>query len=121
MKNKSLQTLGIVLIAAIGLMGCNGLGKMLKNAGTVTYAVTPNPLEMHGDSVDVTISGKYPAKFFVKKVNLVVTPVLTYQGGEKTLKSVTLVGESALEKEQKSLTIMEEVFPIRIKLLFSLN
>lgn len=98
MKNKSLQILGIVLISAIGLMGCNGLGKMLKNAGKVTYSVTPNPLEMHGDSVAVTISGKYPAKFFVKKANVVVTPVLTYQGGEKALKTVTLVGESALEK-----------------------
>ena len=98
MKNRILQSLVIILIAVIGLAGCNGLGKMVKNAGQVTYKVSPNPLELVGDTITVSISGKFPPKFFVKKANLVVTPTLSYQGGEKTLKSVTYVGESAVEK-----------------------
>ena len=101
MKNKSLQSLGIVLIAAIGFVGCNSLGKMVKNAGLVTYEVTPKPMEVQGDSVMVHISGKYPPKFFVKQANLTVTPMITYQGGEKSLKPVVLVGESATEKGTK--------------------
>jgi Flp pilus assembly protein TadD len=91
MKTKNLHTLGIVFVAAVGLVSCNGLGKMVKKADTVTYTVTPQPLEMHGDTVAVTISGKYPPKYFGKKVVLTVTPKI----GEHALKALTLVGEKA--------------------------
>ena len=89
MKTKNLQYLGVVIVAAVGMVSCDGLGKMVKKADTVTYTVTPQPLEMHGDSVAVAISGKYPAKYFGKKVVLTVTPKL----GDHALKPVTLVGE----------------------------
>lgn len=91
MKNKNLHTLGIVFVAAVGLVSCNGLGKMVKKADTVTYTLTPQPLEMHGDTVAVNISGKYPPKYFGKKVVLTITPKL----GEHALESLTLVGEKA--------------------------
>lgn len=91
MKNQSLQTLGLAFAAVVGFSACNGLGKMVKKADTVTYTVTPQPLEMHGDSVAVAISGKYPAKYFAKKATLTITPKL----GTAPLKPVTLVGESA--------------------------
>jgi tetratricopeptide (TPR) repeat protein len=73
--------------------GCNGLGKMSKNASTVKYEVTPNPLEMHGDSVAVTVKGTYPAKYFAKKVSLTLTPSLKSASGEKSFKPITIVGE----------------------------
>ncbi len=91
MKTKNLHNLGIVFVAAVGFVSCDGLGKMVKKADTVTYTVTPQPLEMHGDTVAVAISGKYPAKYFGKKVVLTITPKL----GEHALKPVTLVGEKA--------------------------
>jgi tetratricopeptide (TPR) repeat protein len=91
MKTKNLHNLGIVFVAAVGFVSCNGLGKMVKKADTVTYTVTPQPLEMHGDTVAVAISVKYPAKYFGKKVVLTVTPKL----GEHALKPATLVGEKA--------------------------
>lgn len=97
MKTKTLQTLGLAFIAVVGFTACNGLGKMVKKAGTVTYTVTPSPLEEHGDTIVVTISGKYPAKYFGKKVNLTVAPMLKYNGGEKALKTVTLCGEKVKE------------------------
>lgn len=96
MKNQSLQSLAVVLIASVGFVGCDGLGKMVKNANLVSYEVTPKPLEMHADSVAVTVSGKYPAKFFAKKAVVTVTPTVKYEGGEKTLKPITLVGEKAV-------------------------
>lgn len=68
---------------------------MVKKVGTVSYEVSPKPLEMHGDSVAVTISGKYPEKYFAKKAVLNITPVIKWDGGEKTLEPVTLIGEKA--------------------------
>jgi tetratricopeptide (TPR) repeat protein len=95
MKNPGLKALATVLSASVILAGCNGLGKMAKKANTVTYEVKPNPMEMHGDSIQVTVSGKYPAKYFAKKAVVTVTPTIKFNGGETAMKSVTLVGEKA--------------------------
>jgi Flp pilus assembly protein TadD len=92
MKKQSLQILSFAFIA-VGLTACSGLGKLVKNADKITYKVTPDPLEMHGDSVAVTISGTYPAKLFPKKATVTTTPVIKYNGGEKALKPVVLIGE----------------------------
>lgn len=82
-----------LFVIAAAVAGCNGLGKMSKNAGTVKYEVTPNPLEMHGDSVAITVKGTYPPKYFAKKVTLTVTPTLKSASGEKAFKSINIVGE----------------------------
>lgn len=99
MKISNLKFLVVILGASVTVAGCNGLGKMAKNANTVTYEVTPNPLEMHGDSVAVTISGQYPAKYFNKKVAVAITPTLKYSGGETSFRTVNLKGESATTAE----------------------
>ncbi len=101
MKKQSLQTLGLAVITALALASCNGLGKLVKNADKITYKVTPDPMEMHGDSVAVSITGTYPAKLFPKKAAVTVTPVIKYNGGEKTLKPVVLVGDKSEVKGQK--------------------
>jgi tetratricopeptide (TPR) repeat protein len=82
-----------LFVIAAAIAGCNGLGKMSKNAGTVKYEVTPNPLELHGDSVAITVKGTYPPKYFAKKVSLTVTPSLKSASGEKSFKPITIVGE----------------------------
>ncbi|MEO8087301.1 MAG: hypothetical protein ABI763_10800 [Bacteroidota bacterium] len=82
-----------LFIVAAAIAGCNGLGKMSKNAGTVKYEVTPNPLEMHGDSIAITVKGSYPPKYFAKKVSLTVTPSLKTATGDKSFKSINIVGE----------------------------
>jgi hypothetical protein len=101
MKTKTLVNLSLAVGATALLVGCNGLGKMVKKQATVTYDVKANPLEMHGDSIFFTVSGKYPAKYFAKKAIVTVTPVVKYTGGEKALKPVVLVGESATGSGQK--------------------
>ncbi len=95
MQSKMLKVLSLAVGTSVLLSGCDGLGKMIKKQNLITYEIKPNPLEMHGDSVAVTISGKYPAKLFAKKAVVTVTPVLKYNGGEKQLKQQVLVGESA--------------------------
>lgn len=98
---RSLQTLGLALIATIGLNSCDGLGKLVKNADKITYKVTPDPMEMHGDSIAVSISGTYPAKIFPKKAVVTTIPVIKYNGGEKALKPVVLIGEKVEGTGQK--------------------
>jgi len=95
MQNNTLKVLSIVLGTSVLFTACDGLKKMIKKQDLITYDVTPKPLEMHGDSVSISVSGKYPAKLFAKKAVVTVTPVLKYNGAEKKLKPVVLVGEKA--------------------------
>ena len=83
------------LIISIALTACNGLGKMAKNAPKVQYEVTPNPLEMHGDSVAINVKGTYPAKYFAKKVDVEVTPSIKTAEGNHPFKTVKMVGEKS--------------------------
>ncbi len=101
MNTKNLRNLSLAVGATVLLVGCNGLGKMVKKQSTITYDVKPNPLEMHGDSVVFSVSGKYPAKMFAKKAIVTVTPIVKYAGGEKAMKPVVLVGEKATGSGQK--------------------
>jgi hypothetical protein len=100
MKKQSIQILGVALVA-VGFTACSGLGKLVKNADKITYKVTPDPMEMHGDSVGVSVTGTYPAKIFPKKATVTVIPVIKYNGGEKELKPVVLIGEKVVGTGQK--------------------
>src|ERR1700752_1510833 len=102
MQSNTIKLLTVVAGSALLLSGCNGLGKMIKKQNLITHDVTPKPLEMHGDTVAFTISGKYPAKLFAKKAVVTVTPVIKYNGGgEKAMEPVVLVGEKAVGNGQK--------------------
>ena len=89
-----LQKLSFILIA-VAVVGCNGLGKMAKNYSLVKHEVTPNPLELHGDSVAIAIKGTYPAKYFAKSVDVTVVPMIKSTSAEHDFKSVTMVGEKS--------------------------
>lgn len=91
MKKSLIKVLGLAILAMFGLASCTGLNKMSKKEALVQYSVTPNPAEMHGDSVAISITVNYPAKYFGKKVVLNVTPQL----GDHKFKTVTLLGEKA--------------------------
>ena len=90
---KNLKTLAIFLLVAALLSSCGGVNKMLKESDLVGYSVTPKVLEMHGGEVDAAINVKYPAKYFHKKATVTLTPVLRYEGGEKTLDPLVLQGQ----------------------------
>ena len=95
-----LKTLSYFLLG-ISVVGCNGLGKMAKNYPKVTHEVKPNPLEMHGDSVAVSIKGTYPPKYFASKVDVTVTPMIKSSAAEHNYKSVTNVGEKSTTSGNK--------------------
>lgn len=66
----------------------------------VGYSVEPSVLEMHGGKVDATIKINYPAKYFNKKAVVTLTPVLRYEGGEKTLAPLVLQGQDVTENNK---------------------
>ncbi len=99
-----IRNITIALATIATVVACNPLNKMEKNAELATYAAAPNPLEMHGDSVKVTISGKIPTKYLAKKAAIKVTPVFVADGKEvKSLDPFVLVGEGA-DFEGKKIT-----------------
>ncbi|MFZ4400099.1 MAG: tetratricopeptide repeat protein [Bacteroidales bacterium] len=93
MKNKSIKLLSALFLVSVLFSGCNSLSKMVKKYGEVKYEVTPNPLEVHGDKVAITIKGTIPAGYFNKKAGAFIQPILKYEGGSTTLKSFYLKGE----------------------------
>ena len=84
----------LIVAAAVVLSSCSGLNKMKKNADQINFKVTPEVLEAHASEVDVAVTGRFPDKYFHKKVTLTATPVLKYAEGETTFEPVTVQGES---------------------------
>jgi tetratricopeptide (TPR) repeat protein/outer membrane protein OmpA-like peptidoglycan-associated protein len=84
MKKQSIKVLAFVAVAGTTVSSCT----LLKD---LEYDVEPCPLEMHGDSVAVTVSITFPEKSINKKASAEITPML----GETALKPVTFMGEKA--------------------------
>ncbi len=103
MKLSIFKNISVAMIAlATTIVACNPLNKMEKNAETATYQAAPNPLEMHGDSVTVVISGKIPTKYLAKKAAIKVTPVFEADGQVvKSLDPFILVGEDSDQEGKK--------------------
>lgn len=95
MKRNSLYLM-IAVATSVAIVSCNGLKKMDKLKEELGADSTPDPLEVHGDSIDLKITGKFPEKYFAKKVYAEATPVLVYEGGETAFKMKAFQGEKAV-------------------------
>jgi outer membrane protein OmpA-like peptidoglycan-associated protein len=84
MKKMNVKSLAVVALTGSLLTSCD----LLKD---LQYSVTPNPLEMHGDSVRVKVDVTFPEKGIKKKASAEITPML----GNTALKTVTVQGEKA--------------------------
>ncbi|MDG1332273.1 MAG: hypothetical protein P8P74_08075 [Crocinitomicaceae bacterium] len=84
MKKQSIKVLAFLAVAGTTVSSCT----LLKD---LEYNVTPCPLEMHGDSVSVTVDITFPEKGINKKASAEITPMI----GETALKPVTFMGEKA--------------------------
>jgi tetratricopeptide (TPR) repeat protein len=87
----------ITLVAAslVFLAGCAGLGSMEKEIEALGLQATPEPLVLRGDQVELKIEGKFPPKYFAKKVSMEATPVLSWEGGFAAYDSQGFQGEDA--------------------------
>jgi len=70
------------------------LKSMARDFGKVELQVIPEILEEKGDSVEVTIKGNFPPKYFNKKAVMNFTPVLVYEGGATAFEPINFKGES---------------------------
>ncbi len=84
MKKQSYRGLAAIALATAMLTGC-------KLIGDVEYTVQQDPVEMHGDSVRVNVTVKFPEKGLNKKASAEITPKL----GDKSFKTITVQGEKA--------------------------
>lgn len=98
MKNQNTKLLALAVATSTVFMACNPLSKMIKRQNEVNFALTPNPVEMHGDSIAIALTGSFPAKYFNKKVSAVVTPVIVFEGGEQAFAPLKLKGEVSEEE-----------------------
>ena len=98
--NKTRLNLTLFVLAIVLLSSCGGLNRMRNNADEVRYNVTPEVLETHGNEVEVTIEGTFPARYFHRRAIVEVTPVITWDGGEAVLSSITLQGENVRDNYQ---------------------
>jgi len=95
MKKQNVKLLALVAVTSTALIACNPLSKMVKRQSEVNYEVTPNPAEMHGDSIEIVINGSFPEKYFNKKVSATVTPVLVYGDKSQEFEPFKLKGEDS--------------------------
>lgn len=85
--------LGTLIIGLLILTAsCGSIKDMQKNHNTVRYQISPNPLEVHGDKVVVTINGNIPEGYFKKNAVVYMQPVLTWETGEVILSPMNLKG-----------------------------
>lgn len=85
--------LGTLIIGLLVLTAsCGSIKDMQKNHNTVRYQISPNPLEVHGDKVVVTINGNIPEGYFKKDAVVYMQPVLTWETGEVILSPMNLKG-----------------------------
>jgi tetratricopeptide (TPR) repeat protein len=92
MSNMNFKSFGLLILSVTILSGC-ALKKMKKKADAISYEVVPEYLEVHGDSVKVTINGVLPRKYFNRRSTMELNPYIAYEGGQTELKSLRLKGE----------------------------
>lgn len=94
MKRKGFIYLAVLISGTVIFNSCTGLKVMKKKQNLISYNLSPNPVEMHADSVAVNVTGKFPAKYYKKKVTCEITPTFkSASGQEYPLKTIKVQGE----------------------------
>ena len=81
--------LPLVALLVIALSSCSKMGELSSDY----FTTNPEVLEAIGGKVPVTITGKFPEKYFKKNATVEVTPVLRWNGGEAKSQPTTFQGE----------------------------
>ncbi|BDC98163.1 hypothetical protein [Persicobacter psychrovividus] len=86
------------ILGAMMMSGCS-LNKMAKMAKDQELTVTPNPLEVHADSVSFEMSAVLPVKMLKPGLEYQMEPAYKYGEKAKTLDAATLKGDNWADKE----------------------
>ncbi|MDE5555412.1 MAG: tetratricopeptide repeat protein [Muribaculaceae bacterium] len=80
----------VALGAAVAFSSCS---KKLGQFQSDYFSVNPNPLEVVGEKVPATVTGRVPQKFFKKNAEVTVTPYLVFNGTEVASQAYSFQGE----------------------------
>ncbi len=82
-------------VAALAVLAasCSSAQKMVDEANNVKVTCNPAVLEAVAGNVDADLTVTYPAKYFLPKAVLEVTPVLVYNGGEAKMSPLMYQGQ----------------------------
>lgn len=95
----------VVIVSMLGLAGCT-LPQMIKLAKDQNLTVTPNPLEVHKDTVAYEMAASLPVKMLKKGTVYTVNSFYKYGDKEMSLPSIAFKGDDfpASATEQPKLT-----------------
>ena len=84
----------LMLISLVMLFGaCQSPLKLFNATKKIKVKSDPEVMEVHGDTMAIHFKGTFPPKTFNKKAYIKLQPVLKYNGNERPLKPLYLVGE----------------------------
>ena len=81
--------LPLVALLVLAFSSCSKMGELSPDY----FTTNPEVLEAIGGKVPVTITGKFPEKYFKKNATVEVTPVLRWEGGEAKGQPAVFQGE----------------------------
>ena len=88
--------LPLVALFVLALSSCSKMGELSADY----FSTDPGVLEAVGGKVPVTITGKFPEKYFKKNATVEVTPVLRWDGGEAKGQPAKFQGEKVQGNDQ---------------------
>ena len=88
--------LPLVALLVLAFSSCSKMGELSPDY----FTTNPEVLEAVGGKVPVTITGKFPEKYFKKNATAEVTPVLRWEGGEAKGQPATFQGEKVQGNDQ---------------------
>lgn len=88
--------LPLVALLVLTFSSCKKMGELSADY----FTTNPEVLEAVGGKVPVTITGKFPEKYFKKNAVVEVTPVLRWEGGEAKGQPATFQGEKVQGNDQ---------------------
>ena len=88
--------LPLVAMLVFALSSCGKMGELSADY----FTTNPEVLEAVGGKVPVTITGKFPEKYFKKNATVEVTPVLRWDGGEAKGQPTKFQGEKVKGNDQ---------------------
>jgi outer membrane protein OmpA-like peptidoglycan-associated protein len=84
---------GLLNFGARFKFGQDNMKNMVRDFDQVTLQVIPEVLVERGDSVEVTIKGTFPPKYFHRDAVMNFTPVIKYDGGAVAMDPINFKGE----------------------------
>ena len=88
--------LPLVALLVLAFSSCGKMGELSPEY----FTTNPEVLEAIGGKVPVTITGKFPEKYFKKNATVEVTPVLRWNGGEAKGQPASFQGEKVQGNDQ---------------------